>query len=89
MESAFGALNQVLTLKKSIEVLTRGKERFGIESTPIAVDSEANLTLFNPATSYTFTKEYIISTSKNTIFENKTLKGKAYGIFANNQLILH
>jgi dihydroorotase len=88
LESAFGALNQVLTLKKSIEVLTRGKERFGIESTAIAVDSEADLTLFNPNTSYTFTKEHILSTSKNTIFENKVLKGKAYGIFANNQLIL-
>ncbi len=60
LESAFGALNQVLTLKKSIEVLTRGKERFGIESTAIAVDSEADLTLFNPNTSYTFTKEHIL-----------------------------
>uniref|UniRef100_UPI00404B3971 dihydroorotase n=1 Tax=Gelidibacter sp. TaxID=2018083 RepID=UPI00404B3971 len=89
LESAFGALNQVLTLKKTIEVLTRGKERFGIDAMPIAVDSEANLTLFNPNTSYTFTKEHILSTSKNTIFENKTLKGKAYGVFANNQLILH
>lgn len=89
LESAFGALNQVLTLKKTIEVLTRGKERFGIEVMPIAVGTEANLTLFNPNTSYTFTKEHIHSTSKNTIFENKALKGKAYGIFANNQLILH
>ena len=88
LESAFGALNQVLTLKKSVEVLTRGKERFGIEATPIAVGTEANLTLFNPNTTYTFTKEHIHSTSKNTIFENKVLKGKAYGIFANNQLIL-
>lgn len=88
LESAFGALNQVLTLKKSIEVLTRGKERFGIEATPIAVGTEANLTLFNPNTTYTFTKEHIHSTSKNAIFEHKTLKGKAYGIFANNQLIL-
>lgn len=88
LESAFGALNQVLTLKKSVEVLTRGKERFGIEATPIAVGTEANLTLFNPSTTYTFTKENIHSASKNAIFEDKVLKGKAYGIFANNQLIL-
>ncbi len=88
LESAFGALNQVLTLKKSIDVLTRGKERFSIEQQPIAVGTEANLTLFNPTTDYTFTKANIHSTSKNTIFENKALKGKAYGIFANNQLIL-
>ncbi len=88
LESAFGALNTVLTLKKSIEVLTRGKERFGIAASPIAVDTEANLTLFNPNTTYTFTKADILSTSKNAIFENKTLKGKTYGIFANNQLIL-
>lgn len=88
LESAFGALNQVLTLKKSIDVLTRGKERFSIEQQPIAVGTEANITLFNPTTDYTFTKANIHSTSKNTIFENKALKGKAYGIFANNQLIL-
>ena len=88
LESAFGALNQVLTLKKSIEVLTRCKERFGIEALPIGVDTDANLTLFNPNTTYTFTKANILSTSKNAIFENKPLKGKAYGIFANNQLIL-
>lgn len=88
LESAFGALNTVLTLKKSIEVLTRGKERFGIAASPIAVDTEANLTLFNPNTTYTFTKADILSTSKNAIFEHKTLKGKAYGVFANNQLIL-
>ena len=32
LESSFGALNSIFTIKKSIEILTKGKERFGIEA---------------------------------------------------------
>jgi len=89
LESAFGALNTIFTIKKTIDLLTKGKERFGIEPSTIAVGEKAKLALFNPNETVTFTKEMIHSTSKNAIFEGHQLKGKVYGIFSNNQLILN
>jgi len=89
LETAFGVLQQHFTLKKTVELLTKGKERFDIASNPINIGNTAELTLFNPNPTYTFTKEHIISTSKNSIFENFQLKGKVYGIIANNQAVLN
>jgi len=89
LESAFGALLSCFTLKKTIELLTSGKERFGINSPSISIGNFADMTLFNPNTTYRFSKEHILSTSKNSIFENIQLKGKAYGIIANNQVVLN
>lgn len=89
LESAFGALNTIFTIKKTIEFLTKGKERFGLETPSISLGSKADLTLFNPKDTYQFEKKYIISSSKNAIFLDKTLKGRVYGIIANNQMILN
>ncbi|WP_396600752.1 dihydroorotase family protein [Algibacter sp. R77976] len=88
LESAFGALQTIFTTKKTIDVLTKGKSRFGIETSPIAIGNTANMALFNPDTKYTFSKTDIISKSKNAIFENEALKGHVYGIIANNQAVL-
>ncbi|WP_163515625.1 dihydroorotase [Gelidibacter japonicus] len=89
LESAFGALHTAFTMKKTIDLLTKGRERFGIKSAPIGIGSEAKLTFFNPIENYQFDKEMILSTSKNAIFENYNLKGKVYGVFSNNQLVLN
>lgn len=89
LESAFGALQTVFTLKKTIELLTKGKERFGVEFAPIAVGAKADLSLFNPKKNATFSSENILSTSKNTMFEGQELMGIVYGIVSNNQLILN
>ena len=89
LESAFGALQKIFTTKKTIDVLTKGKIRFGFEHTPINIGSSANMTLFNPDTKYTFSKKDMVSRSKNSIFENESLKGKAYGIIANNQVVFN
>ncbi|MFT5847226.1 dihydroorotase [Psychroserpens sp.] len=88
LESAFGALNSIFTVKKTVELLTKGKERFKVESTPISVGNEANLALFDPNTTTTFSSENIISTSKNSMFLDQELKGTVHGIISNNQLIL-
>lgn len=88
LESAFGALQQIFTLKKTVEVLTKGKQRFGAEHSTLNVGNTANITLFNPDTKYTFSASDIISKSKNAIFEGTSLKGKVYGIINNNQLVL-
>ncbi len=89
LETAFGALQQCFTLKKTIELLTKGKERFGIDSTPIHSGNKAELTLFNPNETHAFTKAHMISTSKNSMFEYFQLKGKVYGIIAKNQVVLN
>ncbi|MFI1745899.1 dihydroorotase [Thalassobellus sediminis] len=89
LESAFGALNSIFTIKKTIELLSKGKTRFGIESTPINIGNKANISLFNPDTKYTFSKNNIVSKSKNAIFEGETLKGHVYGIIANNKIVLN
>ncbi len=88
LESAFGALNSVFTTKKTVELLTRGKQRFGITSNPIAVGEKADLTLFNPDKAYVFSEAHISSKSKNSMFLDAELKGTVYGIVSNNQLII-
>jgi len=90
LESAFGALQSIFTLKKTIDILTKGKTRFGLEeNTSINTGNKLNITLFNPDTKYTFSKNDIISKSKNAIFENQNLKGKVYGIISNNKIALN
>ncbi|CAM1335072.1 dihydroorotase [Tenacibaculum aestuariivivum] len=90
LESAFGVLNSVLDIETIVNCLSNNpKERFGIQKTVIKENEIANLSIFNPAENYTFTEKNILSTSKNSIFLEKKLKGKVYGIFNNNQLILN
>lgn len=89
LESAFGALQTIFTPKKTIEILTKGKSRFGLEQTPIKIGNKADITLFNPDTKYTFSVKNIISKSKNAIFENEPLKGSVYGIISNNKVSLN
>ncbi|MFL1012276.1 dihydroorotase [Flavisericum labens] len=89
LESAFGALQNIFTLKKTIDILTKGKTRFGLESTSISIGSKADITLFNPNEKSTFIKNDIVSKSKNAIFENEPLKGKVYGIVSNNKVVLN
>lgn len=90
LETAFGALNTILDLETIVKCLSNNpKERFGIEKTSIQENQKADLSIFSPNGNYTFSEENIISTSKNSIFLNKELKGKVYGIYNNNQLILN
>lgn len=89
LESAFGALQTLFTIKKTVDILTKGKQRFGIEPNPISIGNTVDLTLFNPDTKYKFSNKNIVSKSKNAIFENEELKGKVYGIIANNNIVLN
>lgn len=86
LESAFGALNSVLTLKKTIETLTSGKKSFNIENQVIKKGNKADLTLFNPNGSRIFAETDILSKSKNSAFLGSKLKGMVYGIIAKNKL---
>lgn len=86
LESMFGALNSVLDLEKTIEVLTKGRETFGIEQPLLKEGEVADLTLFDPTIKYDFSSNHIYSTSKNSLFVGKSLKGKVLGCISNNSL---
>ena len=85
LESAFGALNSLFSTKKTIQLLTKGKERFGVANSIIKIGSLAQLSLFNPNKSYVFESKHIHSKSKNSLFVGTKLKGAVYGIIANNK----
>jgi dihydroorotase len=88
LESAFGALQTIFTTKKTISLLTQGKLRFGVSETSINVGEVVDLSLFNPDTDYKFSKSDITSRSKNSAFLGMELKGKTYGVIANNKIVL-
>jgi dihydroorotase len=88
LESAFGALSTILALDKIIEKLTSGKEAFGIKNESISIGNTANITLFNPEGKSVFTKENILSKSKNSAFLGTENKGKVYGIYNQGKLVL-
>ncbi|WP_413998855.1 dihydroorotase [Flavobacterium sp. W1B] len=88
LESAYGALMTVLPLEKVIEKLTAGKTAFGIKNQPIEEGLKANISLFNPEGQSIFTKESILSKSKNSAFLGMEMKGKVYGILNQEKLIL-
>jgi dihydroorotase len=88
LESAFGALSTILPLNKIIEKLTSGKFTFGIKNDTIEIGYKANITLFNPEGQSIFSKENILSKSKNSAFLGTEIKGKVYGIFNQGKLVL-
>ncbi len=88
LESAFGIANQLFDLETAIALLTKGRERYGLETPSIEEGAEANLTLFEPKSTYSFEKEHITSTSKNTMFLNNPMTGTILGVICNNQAII-
>ncbi len=88
LESSFGACNTVLPTSTVINSFTRGKSIFGIPTFPINVGNKAEVTLFSPTGDTVFTTNHIQSSSDNSAFINRTLRGTVYGIYANQQLKL-
>ncbi|MEO9953872.1 dihydroorotase [Nonlabens sp.] len=87
MESAFGSLNNLIATDKAVELLTNGYTVFNQDRPQIEEGQVANLTIFEPDTSYTFEKSDIVSTSKNSAFLGKTMKGKVIGIINNKKAL--
>ncbi|MGG5577941.1 dihydroorotase [Myroides sp. C15-4] len=79
LESAFGALNTVLPLEVVVAKLTAGRTIFGLPTASIAEGNEVNLSLFTTEGAWTFTKDSILSKSKNSAFLGETMRGKVYG----------
>ena len=86
LESAFGSLGTLFDLEETIELLTRGRDRFQIIQPALAEGKPANLSLFNPEFTYKFANKNILSTSKNSLFLGAQLKGKVYGAISNNMI---
>jgi len=88
LESAFGALLTVLPLDIVIEKLTAGTTTFKIALPAILEGNLANLSLFNPEGTKTFSKADILSKSKNSAFLGTTVQGTVYGVINQNKIIL-
>ncbi|WP_432670729.1 dihydroorotase [Flavobacterium sp. SM2513] len=88
LESAFGALMTVLPLDVIVEKLTAGRQLFLQNKNTIEINKPATITLFSTSENYVFTKENILSKSKNSAFLGTELKGKVYGIYNNQKLVL-
>jgi len=89
LESAFAALQTVLPTAVIVEKFTAGKAIFNIQSNTIQVGQKACLSLFTDHGQTTFTKQHILSKSKNSIFLNQTVKGQVYGIYNNKTLLIN
>lgn len=88
-EATFGALLTLVSKKKAVKLLTNARTRFTATSHVIAEGNEANLTLFDTKGSFSFRESDILSKSKNAAFISAKLKGKVYGVVANNKLHLN
>ncbi|HEX8269011.1 MAG TPA: dihydroorotase [Flavobacterium sp.] len=88
LESAFGALMTILPVEVIVDKLTAGKRFFGIENCELKEGAVTDLTLFTPDGESIFTKENILSKSKNSAFLNTKSIGKVYGIVSQGQLVI-
>ena len=89
LETAFSALLTVLPIEKIVEKLTSAKAIFNVTNQEIKVGNKANLSLFSINENWVFTKENILSKSKNSAFLNHKMKGKVLGIINKTKLILN
>ncbi|WP_088341235.1 dihydroorotase [Robiginitalea sediminis] len=80
LESAFGILNKIYDTAQCVEILCRGRKRFGIPQPQLAEGQRAELSLFNPDVAVTHGTSPLMSTAKNDMFLGEELKGKAYGV---------
>ena len=88
LESAFGTLQTILPTEIIIEKLVVGRAIFGQETASIIEGQKANITLFNPEGESIFTEENILSKSKNSAFLGVKTKGKVYGVYNQEKLVL-
>jgi dihydroorotase len=84
--SQLAALSKSVDLEVLIEKVTTAPRRLlKIEQPKIEADEKANLTLFDPQASWTFTPKTNLSKSKNSPWLDKELTGRAVAVFNNNK----
>ncbi|TVZ10131.1 dihydroorotase [Cellulophaga lytica] len=80
LESSFGLLNTIFDTETTVEILTKGRERYGLQKPEIKEGKTACFTLFDEDTQYFISKNTSISTAKNCMFFDEKLKGQVFGI---------
>lgn len=88
LETAFGILNQIFDIETTIAFLTKGRERYQLETPTIKEGETACLTLFDPEMESTFNKKGMVSTSKNSMFFEKLMNGSVLGVICNNRILI-
>ena len=83
LESSFGALNSLLGLNKTIEIMNSSYEVFNLSRPTIKIGNEAKISMFDPTEKYIFSKKNIYSSSKNSSFLNTEITGISKGIISN------
>ena len=86
LESAFGALNSLFGVNKTVEILNSSYEVFDLIRPIINIGNEAKISMFDPNKKYTFSKNNIYSLSKNSSFLNTDLTGISIGIISNSKV---
>jgi len=89
LESYFGSLNSLFEIEEVIHILTKGRSIFGLETPELKEGASACITLFEPETEYEFSKDLIMSTSKNSMFLGKSMKGKVLGTIVEDTMVLN
>jgi len=89
LESAFGALMTVLPIEVIVQKLTAARSIFDLQQPEIKEGAQANLTLFTTDEKWTFSKESILSKSKNSAFLGFEMNGNVVGIFNNDKLVIN
>ena len=84
LETAFGSLCTMMDAEDAALLLNRGKERFGVCKQSIQIGAQADLTLFTADGKSVVSKESILSSSKNSAYLGKELKGTVLGVINNN-----
>ena len=88
LESFFGILNTLFGVERTVQLLTEGRDRFGMEGSTISEGEVASLSLFDPEGDHAITKDGLMSTSKNSMYIGKKGKGQVYGTVIGRQVYL-
>ena len=82
-------LNQkILSLEECLaKIITAPREILNLGVPGMKVGSEANLTVFDASTEWTFESQHIKSKSKNTPFVGREMQGRAWGIYNRGKLV--
>ncbi len=91
LETCYGAvgaaLGDVLTAQRWVELISINPRHIaGLQIPSIKEELPANVTIFDPAATYTFEEKDVRSKSRNSAFIGKALKGKAVAVINNNQI---
>ncbi|MDO6491586.1 MULTISPECIES: dihydroorotase [unclassified Cellulophaga] len=80
LESSFGILNTIFDTETTIEILTKGRERYGLQTPKIKEGNTACFTLFDNDTLHYINKQTSNSRAKNCMFFEEKLKGQVFGV---------